>query len=199
MPDPIYCDTCVFIEILQQANASRFDACDELRRLAERKDLVIVTSSVTIAEFNKMEKENTLTAKKSREILDFFENEYIAIRSADRRTAEYAHELAREHGLMPLDAIHVATAILSRASVFYTYDGAKGRRKGLLRHNLEFGTPPLRIVMPPDPMAGTLFDEDRMAKGSTSPTIGLPFEGDVAASAPSLDDDKSPSGKQSKK
>ena len=62
------------------------------------------------------------------------------------------------------DAIHVATAIRNKVSVLYTYDASKNRRKGLLKHNLKVDAPPLRIEKPPDPLKGTLFDEERLAK-----------------------------------
>lgn len=76
----------------------------------------------------------------------------------DRRTAEYAHELTRTHGLMPSDAIHASTAALARVSVLYTYDAAKKRRRGLLTHNLKIGTPLLRIEKPPNPDKGYMWD-----------------------------------------
>ncbi len=145
---------------------------------------MIVTSALTITEFNKLPESKGLPEQQSRKILDFFENEYIAIRSLDRRTAEYAHELTRTHGLANADAIHAATAIVNKTPVLYTYDAVMQRRKGLLRHNLKVGNPPLRIEKPPDPDKGTLFDgehlakqaaqKDQAAKGSNSqePSVG---------------------------
>lgn len=190
MPDLVYFDACVFIELLQQSIQKRFEACEDLREKAAKGDLIIVTSSVTIVEVNKLPDSPQLPEEQSKKILEFFENPYIAVRVPDRRTAEYAHELTRTHGLMPNDAIHVATAVLAKVSVLYTYDSVKNRRKGLLRHNLKIGTPPLRIEVPPDPLDGTLFGEKHLAKiaskdvanEKTKPT--LTFKGDVAASAP---------------
>ncbi len=145
-------------KLLQKSNEDRLDACEELHRKAEKGELIIVTSALTITEVNKLPESPALLEEQSRTILDFFENPYIAFRPVDRGVAEYAHELTRTHGLTNIDAIHIATAILTpKMSVFYTYDRAKKRRKGLLTHNLKIGDPPLRIEIPPDPDEGSLF------------------------------------------
>ena len=156
-PELVYFDACLFIELLQQSNQDRFDACEDIRQKAEKNTLIIVTSAVTIVEVNKLPELKSLPEEQSKKIIEFFENPYIAIRPVDRRTAEYAHELTRTHGLANLDAIHIATAIVNKVPVFYTYDAPKGKRKGLLRYHLKVGKPPLQILTPPDPDAGTLF------------------------------------------
>lgn len=164
MAELVYFDSCLFIELLQQNIPDRFDACEAIRDRAQKNEIVIVTSALTITEVNKLPESGALPEEQSRKILDFFENEYIAIRPLDRGTAEDAHQLTRTHGLTNADAIHVATAIRGKVSVLYTYDASKGKRKGLLKHNLKIGSPPLRIEKPPDPLKGTLFDEERLAK-----------------------------------
>jgi hypothetical protein len=76
-----------------------------------------------------------------------------------------------------MDAIHVATAVKNRVPVLYTFDAAKNRRKGLLRHDGLIGLPgaaPLRIEVPPDPEKGTLFAAENKTtdseNGDESPT-----------------------------
>src|ERR1700733_1369972 len=113
-PDPVYFDSCLFIELLQQDDQERLDACEALRVQAVETKLIIVTSAITITEVNKLPESTSLPEEQSKQILAFFENPYIAIRPVDRRTAELAHELTRTHGLTTLDAIHVATAISNR-------------------------------------------------------------------------------------
>jgi predicted nucleic acid-binding protein len=163
-PDPVYFDSCLFIELLQQADQKRFDQCEALREQAQKGDIIIVTSALTITEVNKLPELGGLPEDQSKKILEFFENPYIVVRAVDRRTAEDAHHFTRTHGLTNIDAIHIATALNSRVSVLYTYDSAKKRRKGLLSHNLKIGNPPLRIERPPDPLKGTLFDESKKPK-----------------------------------
>jgi predicted nucleic acid-binding protein len=172
MAEIVYWDACIFIELLQQADQDRFDACEDLRRRAAHGDLQIVTSALTITEVNKLPDSGALPETQSQMILDFFENPYITIRSVDRAIAEYAHQLTRTHGLTNFDAIHLATALLIKPqiSVLYTYDGCgqKPRRKSLLKHNRKLGDPPLRIEIPPDPSKGTLFEKKDAQKNTAS-------------------------------
>jgi predicted nucleic acid-binding protein len=157
MPDRAYFDSCLFIELLQQSNAERFDACEDLRIKAQRNELVIVTSTLALVEVQKLPETGTLPEEQSKKILDFFANPYIVVRPVDRHTAETAHQLTRTNGLACNDAIHVATALIAKAQVLYTYDVKKGKRKGLLAHHLKLGNPPLRIEVPPKPSLGPLF------------------------------------------
>jgi predicted nucleic acid-binding protein len=156
MPSSVYWDACVFIDLLQQT-AGRYDACEDCRQRAEKGELILITSAITIAEVNKLPSLGSLPEVQSRVILEFFENSYIVLRQVDRAVAEKAHELTRTHGLMPMDAVHVATALAMQVDVFLTYDTPKGRRKGLLRHNGTIGNPPLKIEMPTLPTPGPLF------------------------------------------
>lgn len=169
MPDSVYLDACIFIEVLQKdlpgTDAARVDACCDLIVRAEKKQLLLVTSAWTIAEVHKLDelgKTGVLLEDQSKKILDFLENEYIVVRQLDRGTAELAHKLTRTHGLGHQDAVHVATALLSKGvGTFYTYDRGKGRgRKGLLKHDGKVGgKPPLRIECPPAPTGYPLFDK----------------------------------------
>jgi predicted nucleic acid-binding protein len=158
MPSSIYWDTCIFIEILQKNDQARLTTCEDMRLKAERRELIIVTSTWTIVEVNKLPESGSLPEEQSKQIVEFFENPYIALRQLDRPTAELAHELTRTHGLTNADAVHVATAITSKVPVLYTYDSVKQKRKGLLRHHLKIGNPPLRIERPPEPSFGPLFE-----------------------------------------
>jgi predicted nucleic acid-binding protein len=159
MPDSCYLDSCIFIELLQQAIPERFDACEDLRIKAARNELLIVTSALTIAEVQKLPELGILPEEQSKKILEFFENPYIAVRPVDRHTAETAHHLTRTNGLACNDAVHAATALIAKVPVLYTYDTKKGRRKGLIAHHLKLGNPPMRIEQPPKPSAGPFFDQ----------------------------------------
>jgi predicted nucleic acid-binding protein len=167
MPNSAYIDSCVFVEMLQKLKNDRLDACQNLVARAKKKDLRIVTSTWTITEVNRLDAlekaEGVSREEQSRMILDFFENRFIDLRQLDRATGEYAHELTRTHLLTNADAIHLATALLNKVDVFYTYDDGGGRqRKGLLRHSLAIGTPPLLIKRPPAPTDYPLFDNQQV-------------------------------------
>jgi predicted nucleic acid-binding protein len=168
-----YWDTCVFIDLFQQT-AGRFDACRHLQTEAIKGTLQIVTSAVTLAELIKFDSPSTTQSQQSKVILDFLQNDYFVIRQLDRATAELAHSIRQSHKLTTIDAIHVATAIISGASVLYTYDGVTQKRKGLIKCNLMIGNPPMRIESPPEPPAPspppiTLFsEEDKEKKDDTA-------------------------------
>ncbi len=175
MPNSAYWDACVFIAALEKLNKDRVDACLDLVRQAKSGELVIVTSAWAIIEVNKLDDlekaTGVLREDQSKMILDFFENPYIKVRQLDRATAELAHELTRTHGLTNADAVHVATAILAKVDVFYTYDDAKKKRKGLLRHDGKIGKPPLSIKRPPSPTHGPLFDKKPDDEPPATPPI----------------------------
>jgi len=150
-------DSCVFIDLLQQT-AGRYDACEEIRKRAEDGELTIVTSAITLVEVCKLPSSELTDKEQFQKITDFFENPYIAIRAVDRIIGNRARELTQTHGLHPMDAIHVATALEMAVEVLYTYDAVKGKRKGLLGHNLKIGQPPLKIEEPRVSAAGPLFE-----------------------------------------
>ena len=126
MPDSVYLDACIFIEVLQKdlpgTDAVRVDACCDLIVRAEKKQLLLVTSAWTIAEVHKLDelgKTGVLLEDQSKKILDFLENEYIVVRQLDRGTAELAHKLtvharsgasgrrSRRHGAFVQGSRHV--------------------------------------------------------------------------------------------
>lgn len=64
-----------------------------------------------------------------------------------------ARDLATDYERMTKpDAIHIATALHSKADVLYTFDGAKDnkakRSGGLIQYDGAIGSPPLRIEEP---------------------------------------------------
>jgi len=158
MPTKVYWDSCCFIDLLQRT-PTRIPALDELVRQAQRGDLVIMTSALSIAETCKLPQSGMLPDAQARKILDFFDNAYIQIRSVDRAVAVRANEISRKYGLRPADAIHAATALLVNAEVLHTYDKGKGKKKGLLTHNGAPWVEPMRIEEPPPPEKGTLFEK----------------------------------------
>lgn len=151
MPNSVYWDSCLFIEVIQKNNQDRYDACAAMLKDAEKEKLLIVTSSLAIVEVNKDPDSGSLTEAQSKTILGFFENPYIVVRTLDRPTAELAHAIVRADKLGNADAIHVATAIIAKVPVLYTYDGKGKGKKGLIKHHLKIGNPPLRIEVPPLP------------------------------------------------
>jgi predicted nucleic acid-binding protein len=176
MPELVYLDTCVIIEMILQKNKGRLDACKSLIARAKSDEILLVTSTYALIEVNKCDGMGLLPVQQSERIKQFLENPFFALRPLDRRTGECAHDLIRDHKLGNADSAHVATAIVNKIPVMYTYDGCKDKRKGLLGKNGKIGTPPLKIEMPPDPSEGTLFNQDALEKADEENEGVIPFE-----------------------
>ena len=143
----IYWDSCAFIHRFQETQEF-LPALQMAIDRAKNGEFRIVTSTVTLAEVCRIPDQGMLPIEQTTQILDFFRNDYVALFQADRWVCEEAHHLIRHHALMPMDAIHVATALMAQVRLVVTTDGKKHRRAGLLRHNMKIGNPPLRIESP---------------------------------------------------
>ena len=153
----IYWDSCVFIDRIQ-GTSGRIDLLTELTERAERGDLKIVASTITIAEVLRGPDEKATHEEQEERIISYFENSWIELRPVDRRVAEEARRLRRIHHFQTVDAIHVATALSVGADCLHTYDGAH-----LLNKNGMCGNPALSIIEPRHPDAKQLmfFDAER--------------------------------------
>lgn len=146
-PHRIYWDSCVYISCIERT-PSRDAMLWAIAKAAEAGDLVLVASSLVIAEVIKIDDPSRSAQDQAALIRRFFENDYIKIRAVDRRTAEDAAEISRTTGLKPPDAIHVATAIRWKCECLQTYDGEQGGHNKLLAFDGRIGTPPLKIELP---------------------------------------------------
>ncbi len=61
-------------------------------------------SDAILAGHDRLPKERSVLVR------EFFRHSWITIRQLDRPTAELAQDLARDNGIRPKDAVHVATA-----------------------------------------------------------------------------------------
>ena len=143
----IYWDSCAFIHLLQQTERY-FDVLDDIKSRARKKECKIITSSVSLTEVCKLPETGMLPLEQTKKILAFFENEYVELWQADRLICEEAHNIIRLHELLPMDAIHIATALMSKPEVVITTDTKKYRRRGLLYFDGKIGNPPLSIKEP---------------------------------------------------
>lgn len=109
-PQPVYFDACLFIELLQQGNQERFDACEDLRVKAVSKALIIVTSAITITEVNKLPESGSLAEERRvQEVKSTAYSLALLVRrlrpfsdpSFQRRLVEPQHALRDRHGRQP--------------------------------------------------------------------------------------------------
>ncbi|WP_299440621.1 type II toxin-antitoxin system VapC family toxin [uncultured Rhodospira sp.] len=125
----IYWDSCCFISLIQQEDG-RFPICRSIYTAAEKGDLVIVTSTLTLSEVCKVRCEDGKTREYFQEqhdhLLDrFWDNDFFDIIDLSPSIATHARNLFRRHPKIkkPNDAIHLATALFSNCDEMHTFDG----------------------------------------------------------------------------
>jgi predicted nucleic acid-binding protein len=140
MTDKVYWDSNCFLCLLQEeAGAPR---CDQVLQDAQDGKIIIVTSSLTLAEVLKMKGKVPIPKEQQDTVVNFFLSEYIVVRNATRKTSELARDLIWNHGIDFKDAIHVASALENKLTMMHTFDNGLIRKSGLV------GTPRLIISEP---------------------------------------------------
>lgn len=143
--DKVVVETSPWIALLQ-GEADRAEHVERLLEQAADGDLQIYTSALTIAEVTKGPKASdpTLSAVQEKTFRDFLDNEFVTLVSVDPVVAEQAATLRKAvPGLRTADAIHIATAVVIRAGIFYTYDDQ------LLKLDGDASLDGLQVRMPP--------------------------------------------------
>ena len=134
-----YWDTCLFLAWIkhEERKSGEMDGVREVIERAKRRDVIIVTSVLTSTEL--------LQSKLPAGLDNLFHGlmKRIEQKSIDLKIARLAHDI-RDHyarrahefagkTLAPPDALHLATAIIYRATESHTFDGSNGRNSlGLL-------------------------------------------------------------------
>lgn len=117
----IYWDSDAFLGWLGK-EADKQKACGTVLGAAERGEVVLVTSSLTLTEVIRIKHQPAIPRDGAEKVRKFFLSRYIVIKQLDRFTAEDARDLVWTHGLKPKDAIHVATARRFQIPVLHSYD-----------------------------------------------------------------------------
>ena len=123
----IYWDTSVFLCFLNPDEEGRRKVCEDILQHASMDEIQIVTSTYTIVEVIRPKKRSIpssapLTQKQIDKIKGMFRWPFITTIELDERTAQFACDLARDHGLAPADAVHAASAILWKAQILQAWD-----------------------------------------------------------------------------
>jgi predicted nucleic acid-binding protein len=139
--DRRYWDSDCFLAWLQ-SEAGKADACREVLEAADEGKILLITSALTLAEVLYLRGGRPIPKARKDIVVNFFKNEYIAVRNVTRHIAELARELVWDHGIRPKDAVHVATAQEARLSLMNTFD------RNLLKKSPVPGNPPLVIAKP---------------------------------------------------
>ena len=146
-----YWDSCVILGWLK-GEQDKIDECRAGIKAAEKGDIQIITSSLTLAEVLHLKGKDKIPKADREKVRGFFENDYIALYDVDRTIAELAQDVVWDHGIAPKDAIHVATAmsLSSRIALdqFDTFDEPLIERSGKIGEpGLKIGRPNLPIPM----------------------------------------------------
>jgi predicted nucleic acid-binding protein len=145
----VYWDTDAFLGHLQ-GEKGKVDLCAGTLQRAERGELVIFTSALTIAEVLWRRGSPKLPKTKAKLLRQFFRRTIFRVSNVTRGIAHEAQDLVWAHGIMPKDAIHVATAIREKVTAFETFDAE------LLKLPSKLGDPPITFRKPRPPVQTTL-------------------------------------------
>lgn len=119
--EKIYWDSDCFLSYLQ-AEKIKVDKCEGVIQRAERGEVLIVTSALTLAEVLWMRGAPRLSKDKALLVQRFFRRSFIRVYNVTRKLSESAQVLVWDHNIKPKDAIHVATAIHLNVSALETFD-----------------------------------------------------------------------------
>jgi predicted nucleic acid-binding protein len=137
-----YWDSVCFLAWLLP-EAPRVPACRTVLNAAERGEVEIVTSALTLTEVIKLKGQPPLKIDQEKRIKGFFENDYIIVRNVDRFIGETARDLIWQFpALHPKDSLHLATAIRLGIPYLDTFDD------GLIALDGQVGNPGPKIGPP---------------------------------------------------
>ena len=164
----LYLDSCIIIDILQKDKA-QLPYLDLIMTEAEEGKLVLVTSSIALPEScgpRGMQKEQHAAA------LDLLTSDLFVLRPATIAVAERAAAIRRDHPVYPMDALHLATALIDDVPILLTRDGVAKKRTSLLplTGKLKGRTSVLSILTPKQYHAMRLAEESPLLGKQTSPS-----------------------------
>lgn len=148
--DRRYWDSDAFLGHLN-GESDKEAACESVLEAAEAGRIVIVTSALTIVEVLNIKRQKPIPREHRDKVSAFFKQPFISVQNVTRRISEVARDVYWDHGVMPKDAVHVATALVYKIPVLNTFDGV------LLGIDRKLGDPPLRIEKPYEPGQTKLF------------------------------------------
>ena len=124
-----YLDSSIFFAIIKKetvpclSGLARWEVAERILRDAERGRYQIYTSTITLAEVRRIrERSVELTQDELTTVARFFRHEYIRLAAVTREIAERAQLLGAQYGILPMDAIHLATAIQLQCDVLLVWD-----------------------------------------------------------------------------
>ena len=124
MTERVYWDSCVWLGIIND-EPDKVDSAKWVIERAERGEVEIWTSTITLAEVYKVRGGGEADPEADKKLDDFLSQPYIVHVQVDQDVAMEARRLlrARMPGLRkPFDAIHLASAVWHDIEIFHTFD-----------------------------------------------------------------------------
>jgi predicted nucleic acid-binding protein len=147
--EKIYWDSDCFLGHFH-AEKGKAEKCDGVLQRAERGEVLIVTSALTLAEVLWMRGGPRLPKDKAELVQKFFRRSYMRVYNVSRKISEAAQIHVWDDSIKPKDAIHVATAVHLGADALETFD------KHLIGKSGTVGKPLLLIREPQAAAQGRL-------------------------------------------
>lgn len=137
----IYWDSDTILAWFQK-DKGKYESCKSTLQRAQHDDVIIFTSTLTIAEVLWMRSQPKIPEEKATILQNFFRSSYIRVVDVTRNIAHSAQDLVWDNNIRPKDAIHVATAISANVKILETFD------KRLIKKSGKIGKPTLLIRAP---------------------------------------------------
>ena len=118
----VYWDSNAFLGLLN-GEQDKVQSCDDVWEAGERGLLMIVTSTLTVAEVIYAKGASKLDPIKRPLVNNFFRAGHIVQKPLTRSIAELARDVVWDSNVKPKDAVHVATAAYYKIKEFHTFDG----------------------------------------------------------------------------
>lgn len=123
-PKSVYWDSCVWLRLIngEEGHAS----CQSILNAAMRGEVLIWTSSLTLAEVYKFKCDGPkrLAVEKDKIFEDYIASDFVVEVQVDHEIAVMSRRLCRKHAALkkPNDGIHLASAIVNNLDEFHSYD-----------------------------------------------------------------------------
>ena len=119
----VYWDSNAFLGLLND-EADKIRSCEDVWKAGERGLLVIVTSTLTVAEVIYAKGASKLDVSKRPAVNNFFRASHIIQKPLTRSIAELARDVVWDSNVRPKDAVHIATSAYYKIREFHTFDGS---------------------------------------------------------------------------
>lgn len=129
----VYWDACIWISLIGNEVAvhlkngkteNRAALARAILDEANKGSVEIVTSALSLIEVNKISPNPGSITDTEDKLAEFFENDFIVVAQLNRQIGETARKLMQRGlpGLKPLDAAHLATAMIANVDEMHSFD-----------------------------------------------------------------------------